>query len=112
MAAGGWNAASNGEPMADDSQSENGSRKLMLKGRKMAFDAFTRPKKIKEIGLYEGTCITSSSTSRKEQKRVAFNAVNGQKSTRSLLSKMKELAGFRAFTADYNGPMLHPPKNN
>lgn len=78
----------------------------------MAIDGIMRLDKIREIGPYEGTWIASSRASSKEKKKASLNVIKGQQSMRSLLSKKKELAGYGGFTADYKGPMHHPPKNN
>ena len=71
-----------------------------------------RLEKVNGCGQYQETRVTSSRASVEEQRQMSVNVVKGKLRMRSLLSEKKKLGGFGAFTADYRGPMHHPPRNN
>lgn len=88
-------------------------RDSWIKGRKMLVG--TKEEMMKEKGVNGGSSEISGATHfiricQHERKKV-FN-VESRPSVRSLLPTQAKLVGHLSFSADYNVPRHHPPKNN
>lgn len=88
-------------------------RDSWIKGRKMLVER--KEEMMKEKGVNGGSSEISGATHfiricQHERKKV-FN-VGSRLSVRSLRPMKAKLAGHLSFSADYNVPRHHPPKNN